>query len=153
VSWRGSPPSSGNNHSCAFSFRDEVKATVEPSGEIAGAEFVESLNVSRRVAPVSTSRRYRSLCSTSSSSSALPAATRVCAKTTRVAPGDMSAATTNLKPNKSSGAIARVIHISSWTGSEVTREPDSLRRRTMDDRSRRLCCPETETLGWASVPE
>ena len=36
VSWRGSPPSSGSSQSCAFSFRDEVKATVEPSGEIAG---------------------------------------------------------------------------------------------------------------------
>src|SRR3954466_10729104 len=90
-----------------------MNATLDPSGEIAGAEFVESLNVSRRISPPSTSRRCRSLCSPSSSSSSSPGAIRVCAKTTRLPSGERSAATTKRKRNRSSGAIGRVIGVSS----------------------------------------
>src|SRR3954470_6317957 len=89
-----------------------MNATLDPSGEIAGAEFVESLKVSRRISPLSTSRRCRSLCSTSSSSSSSPGAIRVCAKTTRLPSGERSAATTKRKRNRSSGAIGRVIGVS-----------------------------------------
>jgi len=108
-----------------FSLRDDVNATFVPSGEIAGAEFVESLNVSRRIPPLSTSSRCRSLCSASSSSSSLPGVIRVCAKTTWVASGERSAATTNRKRNRSSRAIGRVMGISSCSrkgavGAETT---------------------------------
>ena len=101
---RASPPPVGRTHTCRVPLRDETNAISDPSGEKTGAVFDESANVSRRISPDPTSRRCRSLCSSSLSP---PSSVRVCANTTVLPSGERSPPSGKRNRNRSSDAIAR----------------------------------------------